>query len=76
MLNIDAYKKPKPGDCPEDLLMFYNAKSIFFKCDYFDITELENSDFIDKIRENYKAFSPLYKFIAEVTDKYVALYGG
>ncbi len=76
VLSLDSYKKQKPGDCPEDLLRFYNAKNLYFKCDYFDITELENADFINKIRENYKAFSQLYKFIAEVTDKYVALYGG
>lgn len=75
-LSVDSYKKQKPGDCPDDLLLFYNAKSLYFTCDFFDITELENADFIDKIREKYKAFSLFYKFIAEVTDKYVALYGG
>jgi len=43
---------------------------------YFDITKLENSDFIEEIRENYKAFYPLYSFLLEVTEKYIALNGG
>ncbi|MBP3329395.1 MAG: DUF2461 domain-containing protein [Clostridia bacterium] len=76
VLSLDCYKKRKPGDCPEDLLLFYNTKSLYFKCDYFDITELENPDFIEKIRENYKAFYPMYKFLVEVTERYVALIGG
>ncbi|MBE6782789.1 MAG: DUF2461 domain-containing protein [Ruminococcaceae bacterium] len=76
VLSLDCYKKQKPGDCPEDLLNFYNTKSLFFRCDYFDITELESSNFIEKIRGNYKAFYPMYKFLLEVTDRYVALNGG
>lgn len=75
-LSLDCYKKQKPGECPKDLLQLYNAKQLYFKCDYFDITELENSDFIDKIRADYKAFYPMYKFLLEVTEKYVALNGG
>ena len=49
---------------------------MYIKCDYFDVRELENSDFIDKIREDYKAFYPVYSFLLEVTEKYVALNGG
>lgn len=73
---LDCYKKKKDGDCPEDLLDFYNAKQMYIKCDYFDVRELENGDFIDKIREDYKAFYPVYSFLLEVTEKYVALNGG
>ncbi len=75
-IKLDCYKKLKEGDCPEDLIQFYNAKQMFFACNYSDITELEDSDFIEKIRKNYKAFYPLYSFLIEVTEKYVALNGG
>ncbi len=75
-LSIDCYKKLKEGNCPEDLIQLYNAKQLHFTCNYFDITELENSDFIDKLRKNYKAFYPLYSFLLEVTEKYVSLNGG
>lgn len=75
-LSLECYKKLKDGDCPEDLLQFYNAKQLYFRCDYHDITKLENSDFIEEIRENYKAFYPLYSFLLEVTERYIALNGG
>ncbi len=75
-ISLDCYKKQKPGNCPEDLLQFYNAKQMFCKCTYFDISELENSLFIDKLRDNYKHFYPMYKFLLEVTEKYVATNGG
>lgn len=75
-LSLDCYKKQKDGDCPQDLVQFYNAKQVHFKCDYFDIRDLENSDFIDTLRKNYKAFYPLYSFLLEVTEKYVAINGG
>lgn len=75
-VSLDMYKKQKPGECPEDLLQFYNAKSFGFLCNYFDITELENDGFIDKLRYNFKAFYPMYEFMIEVTDKYIALTGG
>ncbi len=76
VLNLNSYKKAKPGNCPEDLLMFYNAKSFFYRCDYLDVSELENSDFIDKIKYNFKCFYPMYKFLLEVTEKYISLNGG
>ncbi len=76
IVGLDCYKKKKEGNCPEDLLDFYNAKEMFIKCDYYDIRDLENSDFIDKLRENYKAFYPMYSFLLEVTEKYIALNGG
>lgn len=75
-LSLDCYKKLKEGNCPEDLIQFYNAKEMYFTCNYSDITDLENSDFIEKIRKNYKAFYPLYSFFIEVTEKYVAINGG
>ncbi len=75
-LSLECYKKLKDGDCPEDLLRFYNAKELYFRCDYFDITKLETSAFIEELRENYKAFYPLYSFLLEVTEKYIALNGG
>lgn len=75
-LSMDSYKKLKPGDCPEDLLNFYNMKDLYFKCDYFNINELEKSDFIEEIRMKYKAFYPLYKFFIDVTDRYISLAGG
>ncbi len=76
VLSMDSYKKMKPGDCPEDLVEFYNIKDLYFKCDYFNINDLEKSDFIEVFRKKYKAFYPLYKFFMDVTDKYVALTGG
>ncbi len=76
ILSVDSYKKPKPGDCPEDLIDMYNVKSLCFICNYFNIADLENPDFIDKLRENYKSFYPLYKFLLEVTERYIALSGG
>lgn len=75
-LGLECYKKLKEGDCPEDLIQFYNAKRMYFTCNYFDIAELENSDFIEKIRKNYKAFYPLYSFFIEVTERYISLNGG
>ena len=76
VLSMDSYKKAKPGDCPKDLIEFYNIKDLYFKCDFYNITDLEKPDFIEEIRQKYRAFYPLYEFFIDVTDKYIALTGG
>lgn len=64
------YKKGKPG-CPMAVLEpYYNAKELYFSFYFPELNELENSDFIEKIRPIYSSFKPMYKFLLSVALKY------
>lgn len=68
----EFYKKQKPG-CPMSVLEpYYNCKSLCFMFSFPNLNELENADFIEKIRPIYESFAPFYKFLITVAEKYSA----
>ena len=65
----EQYKKEKPG-APEGLETFFKMKRLFITKHSTDISVLEDSRIIDELRESFAAFSPMYRFLLEVSDKY------
>ena len=63
------YKRPFPG-CPEGLEEYYNAKDVGFIAFSADLEDLESEKIIEIIRGTFKAYSPMYKFLLDVSDEY------
>lgn len=68
------YKKPFP-DCPKGLEDYYNAKDIGFISFSQNLEDLEDETIINVIRKNFKLFSPMYKFLLDVSDEYFSKEG-
>lgn len=69
MMFKNSYKRPFP-DCPEGLEAFYNLKDVGF-IKYSDrLDHLSDETIIDILRDTYKAFAPMYKFLLNVSDEY------
>lgn len=69
MMFKNSYKRPFPG-CPEGLEGFYNLKDVGFIRYSGELEHLESEKIIDIIREVYKAYTPMYKFLLSVSDEY------
>ena len=63
------YKRPFPG-CPEGLEEYYNAKDVGFISFSGELEDLEDEKIIEILRGVYKAYSPMYKFLLDVSDEY------
>ncbi len=63
------YKRPFPG-CPDGLEEYYNAKDVGFISFSGDLEDLESEKIIEIIRDIYKAYTPMYKFLLSVSDEY------
>lgn len=70
VFSCESYKKPKSG-CPMPVLeKFFYAKNFFYVFSFPQLNDLENADFIEKIKPIYLSFKPLYRFILDVSKKY------
>lgn len=67
-----TYKKPKPGSPSPSVLPYYNVKSLYFIAERTDFESLETEKIITDLKKAYKAFAPLYKFLKNVSDEYMA----
>ncbi|MBQ8762897.1 MAG: DUF2461 domain-containing protein [Clostridia bacterium] len=63
------YKRPFSG-CPEGLEEYYNAKDVGFITFGGDIDDLKDEKIIEIIRGTYQAYTPMYKFLLDVSDEY------
>ena len=68
------YKRPFPG-CPEGLEDYYNAKDVGFILFSGQLEDLEDETIIKIMRDTYKAYSPMYKFLLKVSDEYFSKEG-
>ena len=73
-LFIDSFKKNKPDieKVDEDLRAFYNAKDFGFTYYSDDMSKLIDGTVKEEIIYAVRAFEPMYKFLAEITDDLVA----
>lgn len=73
-LDIECFKKNKPGieRVSEDLRKFYNSKYFYFIYSSPEMDKLINGSIKEELTYAIRAFSPMYKFLAEITDKIVA----
>ncbi len=72
----ECYKKPKPGNPSPAVLPYYNVKYLSFMVTRNDFETLTTPKLIEELEEAYKALAPMYKFLKEISDEYVATQGG
>lgn len=72
-LDIECFKKDKPGieRVAEDLRKFYNCKYFYFIYSSPEMEKLINGSIKEELTYALRAFTPLYKFLATITDKIV-----
>ena len=65
----NSYKRPFPG-CPEGLEKYYNLKDVGFIKFSDNLDDLADETIIGILRDTYKAYTPMYKFLLSVSDEY------
>ncbi len=65
----NSYKRPFPG-CPEGLEAYYNLKDVGFIKFSDNLDDLADETIIDVLRKTYKAYTPMYQFLLNVSDEY------
>lgn len=72
-VEIETFKKNKPGteNIDEDLRMFYNCKSFFCVYASPEMEKLIDGSIEEELVYALRAFAPMYKFLASVTDKII-----
>lgn len=65
--DAELYRRPKP-DCPAGLDKYYNAKYFYFIFESPELSALENDGIIEKLRQIYRGFAPMYEFLRDVSD--------
>lgn len=73
-LDIDCFKKDKPGieRVSEDLRKFYNCKYFYYIYSSPEMQKLIDGSIKEELVYAIRAFTPLYKFLANITDKIVS----
>ena len=73
-LDIECFKMDKPGAerVADDLKKFYNSKYFYFIFSSPEMEKLIDSSIKEELVYALRAFTPLYRFLAEITDKIVA----
>ena len=73
-LEIECFKKNKPGieRVGDDLKKFYNCKSFFFIYSSPEMDKLIDGSIKEELIYVIRAYAPLYKFLANITDKIIA----
>lgn len=73
-LDIECFKRDKPGieRVDDDLKKFYNCKYFYFIFSSPEMIKLIDGSIKEELIYALRAFAPLYKFLADITDKIVA----
>lgn len=73
-LDIECFKKDKPGieRIDDDLKKFYNCKYFYFIFSSPEMGKLIDGNIKEELIYALRAFTPLYKFLAEITDRIVS----
>ena len=69
MYSPEFYKKPKPGDPIPEIEPYYHIKYMSFMAQRTDFETLQSENLIDELKEIYKSFSGMYKFLKSVSDE-------
>lgn len=73
-LDIECFKREKPGServCDE-LKRFYNSKYFYFIYSSPEMMKLIDGSIKEELIYALRAFAPLYKFLAQITDNIIA----
>lgn len=73
-LFVDSFKKDKPDidKVDKELRIFYNAKDFGFTYHSSDMSKLIDGSIKEELIYAVRAFEPMYKFLADITDDLVA----
>jgi uncharacterized protein (TIGR02453 family) len=73
-LFLDSFKKDKPDidKVDKDLRLFYNAKDFGFTFHSNNMSKLIDGSVKEELIYALRAFEPMYKFLAEITDELVS----
>ena len=73
-LFVESFKRDKPDieKVDNDLRVFYNAKDFGFIYNSSDMSKLIDGSVKEELIYAIRAFEPMYKFLAEITDDLVA----
>ena len=73
-LFVESFKRDKPDidKVDKDLRVFYNAKDFGFIYNSSDLSKLIDGSIKEELIYVIRAFEPMYKFLAEITDDLVA----
>lgn len=73
-LDIECFKKDKPGieRVDEELRKFYNCKYFYFIFSSPQMEKLIDGSIKEELVYAVRAFTPLYQFLADITDKIVS----
>ncbi len=73
-LYLDSFKKDKPDidKVDKDLRLFYNAKNFGFTYYSKDMSKLIDGSIKEELTYAVRAFTPMYKYLSEITDELVA----
>lgn len=72
----DTFKREKNPDIDDKLKPYYNVKSFYFMIKFNDISPLASNEILKDLRKIYKAFSPMYRFLLQASERYTAISGG
>ena len=68
----DYYKKPKPGAPSAAVEPYYNVKYMYLIKHRRDFKTLESDKIIKQLKNDFKAYEPMYKFLLSISDEYVS----
>lgn len=73
-LDIECFKREKPGteNIADDLKKFYNCKYFYFIYSSPELDKLIDGSIKEELIYAVRAFGPMYKFLANITDKIIA----
>ena len=68
---VDTFKKHKPGaeEIDEDIRKYYNSRYFLFSYTGTDMKKLFDGSIEEELIYAIRAFTPMYKFLLNVTDE-------
>ncbi len=68
-LSANHYKRGFK-DCPMGLEDYYNCKDFYYISVSQELDNLADDTIVEIMRKTYKAYSPMYKFLLDISDEY------
>jgi len=72
VMEAESYKKDRAPDAPEHLKAYLNAKSFVFIHRSYDLALLEGEALIDRLRAFYIACHPMYRWLMNAAEEFIA----
>jgi len=70
-LEIEAFKKERVSDCPENLKPYRNAKNFFLLHNSNDMELLARAELVGRLRALYQAYHPMYRWLQAAAEEFL-----